>query len=327
MGQVLYLCCQKDDTTTHFEPTMRTSFKNLLDLLDYYEDEAICRQLLEEQRWNGKPVCPHCGHDKVYRTDRGFKCADKKCYKKFSVTVGTVFENTKIPLRIWFAAIYVCTSHKKGIASHQLAKDLGITQKTAWFLMHRIREMLKEKAPQMLKNVVEADETYIGGKEKNKHQSKKTEGVQGRSTKTKTAVFGITERGGDVVAYSVEHVDTATLQGGIEKYVEKGATVNTDEWGAYNGLSENYTHEVVNHGAKEYAREFSHTNNIESFWALLKRGIVGIYHHVSPKHLDRYCNEFSYRYNTKKAKDADRFFASLKRTHGRLTYKRLINKP
>lgn len=145
-------------------------FKNLKQLFDTFKDEATCKAYLEQQRWNGNVECPFCACTKVYRTNRGFKCGDKFCAKKFSVTVGTIFENSKVGLVTWFAAIYLCTSSKTGVSSLQLSRQLGITQKSAWFVLHRIREMLKDKAPHMLNNMVEVDETYIGGKMKNKHK-------------------------------------------------------------------------------------------------------------------------------------------------------------
>jgi len=173
---------------------MTTNFKNLIQLLDYFKDEATCANYLAASRWGETPACPHCGNVGAYITNRGYKCKAKECHKKFTVTTGTVFENTKIELRYWFAAIYLATAHKKGISSLQLSRDLNITQKTAWFILHRIRLMLTNNAPQMLEGGVEVDETFIGGKNKNRHANKKIEGSQGRSAADKTPVMGIAEK-------------------------------------------------------------------------------------------------------------------------------------
>ena len=310
-----------------------TDFKNLKELVNYFSDEKVARQHLEEQRWGGNTTCPHCGTAKPYALsdEKTYKCANKECRKKFTVTVGTIFENTKLPLSTWFAAIYLCTAHKKGISSCQLARDLGITQKAAWFVLHRVREMLTEKAPFMLENEVEVDETFVGGKEKNKHASKKIKNLtgtapRGRSLAGKTPVLGILERDGKVYAVPVKDTSAKTIQPIMVDVVRPGSTLYTDEWQGYKGLSVKYDHRVVQHGKGEYVVGVVHTNGIEGFWAGLKRGIVGIYHQVSAKHLHRYCNEFSYRYNTRKDIDTERFNVSLTRLEGRLTYKALIAK-
>ena len=302
---------------------MQLKFKSLPQLLNHFKDEKTCIDYLAFQRWGGNVTCPKCGNGKVYETTRGYKCANKECYKKFSVTVGTIFEDSKIKLNLWFAAVYIATAHKKGISSLQLSRDLGVTQKTAWFMLHRIREMLSVKTPVLLTGTTQADETFIGGKNKNRHADKKVEESQGRSVKDKTPVFGMVCNG-QVTTTVVTDTKAKTLKPLIYSMVEKGSIVVTDEWKAYNGLGKDFQHEILNHNAEQYVTDNGfHTNSIEGFWSLLKRGIFGIYHQVSPKHLDRYCDEFSYRYNTRLIADTDRFSASLTQTQGRLTYKRL----
>ncbi len=310
-----------------------TGFNNLKELILHFSDEKVCREHLEKRRWNGKPVCPHCHCDKIYKLkdEKTYKCAGKDCKKKFTVTVGTIFENTNIPLSTWFAAIYLATAHKKGISSVQLAKDLGITQKSAWFVLHRIREMLREKKSPMLGNndIVEIDETYVknGGDrvKKEVHPNEPKRGKQGRSLKDKTPVFGMVERNGKVVAKPVKNTKLKTLKPFIENMIMKGAIIVTDEFSVYNKLDNNYRHFVVNHSRKEYARGKYHTNTIEGFFGLLKRSLIGIYHYMSTKHLERYCDEIAYRYNTRNERDSERFDVTLQLLEGRLTYKNLIS--
>jgi len=309
---------------------MLQHFKTLPQLLDYFKDEQTCKDYLAQHRWNGKVTCPFCEHDKIYITNRGYKCASKTCYKKFTVTVGTIFENTKLPLRTWYAAIYLTTSHKKGISSLQISRDLGVDKKNAWFMLQRIREVFfpDSQIPASKDGLFHVDETFIGGKNKNRHAHKKVDNSQGRSTKDKTAVFGIMQTGGDVFAIKVPNTQTETLKPIIETLVDKGAIIVSDEWNAYKGLKKDYAHVVINHKEEEYVRGAFHNNNLEGFWSLFKRGYIGIYHYMSPKHLDRYCQEFSYRYNKRTTNDMDRFSDAIKRTHGkRLTWNQLTEKP
>jgi transposase-like protein len=306
---------------------MKTQFTSLLQVLDYFKDEATCVNYLAEQRWGNEPSCPHCGNVGAYVTNRGFKCKAKECAKKFSVTTGTTFENTKISLRLWFAAMYLCTAHKKGISSLQLSRDLNITQKTAWFLLHRIREMLNINKEEKLTGTVEIDETFVGGKNKNRHASKKAPKSQGRSHLDKTAVVGVLSRNGDVRTFVVKDTNSDTLHNIMVENVSTDATVITDSFSGYRKVSATHQHLTVKHVDGNYITEGDkHTNCIEGFWSQLKRGIIGIYHQVSPKHLHRYCHEFGYKYNTRQVKDTVRFVELFQNINEkRLTYAKLIS--
>lgn len=304
--------------------------KNLKDLMLKFSDETVCREVLIKQRWpDGNIQCQYCGHNKCYRIENGnrFKCANKECYKRFRVTVGTIFEASNIPLTTWFPAMYLILSHKKGISSIQLGKDLGVTQKTAWFMLHRIREQLKANNSSMLSGVCEVDETFIGGKMKNKHKKVRAAAHANNDSHTlnKVGVMGLLERGNSV---RLQVIDSSkqTLKQMVKQHIEPSAIVITDSLNAYSGLAKTYSqHEVVNHIQDEYVRGMYHTNSIEGFFSLLKRGIYGIYHQVSPKHLSRYCDEFAHRYNSRHLKDGDRFTLSLCNLEGRLTYKQLVH--
>lgn len=301
-----------------------SQFKSLLDLIKAFPNEDACFAHLELLRWNGEVVSPFDATSKVYKcAGHKFKCKNSNRY--FTVKTGTIFEDTKIPLVKWFMALYIFSSHKKGISSHQLARDIDVTQKTGWFLLHRLRYAFKHPSFQlMMEGVIEVDETYVGGKEGNKHASKKTEGNQGRSLKTKAAVFGMLERGGHVVAQVVPAVDAATLLPIIEETVEVGATIVSDEYQVYQKVAGEYTHEYVRHSAKEYVKGKAHTNGLEGFWSHFKRMYDGVYHNMSMEHLQAYVNEFSLRWNTRRSATSDRFNLILGNVAGRLTYKTLI---
>ncbi len=294
-------------------------FNNLISLVGYFKDNATCRAFLKEQRWGDNVVCPYCGHQHCYtRADGSFRCPE--CKKNFSVLVGTIFENTKIALVKWFAAMYLISSHKKGVSSHQLARDIDVTQKTAWFILHKVRTLYAQGTTELTEEV-ECDEAYIGGRESNKHQSKKTEGTQGRSLKTKSAVFGMVERGGALIARKVADTKSATLSPIIRQFVKAGSRVFTDEYIGYNSLYESeYSHAIVHHNAKEFVVDDAYTNTIEGFWSQLKRMIFGIYHFVSAKYLQRYVDEAVFRYNTREYKESVRFANMFERSINVLRY-------
>lgn len=236
-----------------------------------------------------------------------------------------MFEDSKIPLQKWYAAIYLITAHKKGISSLQLHRDLGITQKSAWYLLHRVRTSLGLQSPDKLSGDVEADETFIGGNEKNKHQHNKTEGNQGRSVKTKSAVAGVIERGGELIAKKVPDTTGRNLKSFIYKHVELGSNLHTDEWWGYHRLGKVFNHKIIKHKEGENVNGNTHTNTLEGFWSLLKRGVVGIYHSMSDKHLQRYIDEFVFRYNTRNYTESDRFNLMLDNIGNHITYKQLTN--
>ena len=286
-----------------------TKFDSLIQIADFFSSEEICKAAIAQERWgDGAAVCPYCGstHTHVCKDGR-YIC--KGCQRKFSVTVGTIFENTKISLRKWFMAMYLISSHKKGVSSCQLARDIQVTQKTAWFILHKVRGLYGQSDETVLKGTVEMDEMYLGGRETNKHNDKRTEGTQGRSTKTKTPIFGMNQRGGKVVAMKVEDTKGATLMPIVSQFVKEGTVTYTDEASIYNKLTENgYDHLFVNHGKREFVRcKDIHTNGIEGFWAHFKRVVFGTYHCVSKDYLPRYIDEQAYRWNTREEKSSFRF--------------------
>ncbi len=321
---------------------MKDAFKSLIECLDYFQEEKTCYEFLEAQIWeDGKAVCPHCGSTKVYTTKSRsnnpakkdipeYRCTDKTCTKKFTATVGTIFESAKIPLRTWYGAIYLASSSKKGISSLQISRQLNLTQKSSWYLLQRIRTMFKDNEPTMLRGMVEADETYVGGKNKNRHADKKISNSQGRSSAYKTPVVGLLERDGKVVTFVTPNTEAEILIPLIEEFVDKDATLVTDAYKSYSSAKNHVKHITVKHTdggyvVKEGTTKF-HTQNIENYWSVLKRGIIGIYHYVSPKHVHRYCDEFAYRYNSRTITDRERFTQAIKQSIGiKLPYSTLIS--
>lgn len=298
-------------------------FTSMFDLLKAFPDDQTCIDHLEELRWNGNVISPFDSASKVYKC-KGNKYKCKNTGKYFNVKTATLFDNTKIELQKWFLAIWIVTSHKKGISSLQLSRDISVTQKTAWFMLQRIRNCFGIDNDVELDNEVEVDETYVGGKNKNRHADKKVKASQGRSAKDKTPVVGMVERGGKVTARTVDNVQSITLTKEVIRNVKASATLYSDEWLGYKGVSRIYDHSVVKHNQGEYVNGRIHTNTIEGFWSLLKRGIFGIYHFTSKKHLQMYVDEFVFRYNTRNNCEASRFNMLLANTENRLTYKELI---
>ena len=266
---------------------------------EMFPDEAAAVNWFADVRWPDGKCCPECGSINVVDVKNAkpmpYRCRD--CRKHFSVKTGTVMQSSKLPVRKWLYAMYLMSVSKKGLSSLQLARELNIAQEAAWRLGHKIREAWNQGALFPMAGVVEVDETYVGGKERNKHESKRRN--QGRGTVGKQPVLGLRHReSGTVRAFPIDRVDGQTLQAHIRANVEAGSNVYTDSHAGYRGMRE-YRHESVPHSAGEYVRGQVHTNGIESFWALLKRGTMGSYHHVSVKHLSRYVDEFSNRHADK----------------------------
>lgn len=301
---------------------MLKEFNSLFDLLAAFPDEDTCISYLEERRWCNGVVSPYDSTSKVYKcAGNNYRCKNTGLY--FNVKTSTMFHRTSIPLQKWYMAIWLLMSHKKGISSVQLAKDIAVTQKTAWLMLHKIRECFgRENDDTELENEVQIDESFIGGKNKNRHWNKKVAQCQGRGYKDKTPVFGMLQQGGRAVAKVVENTKAKTLRKEILKTVKKGSTIYSDEW-YYGNLCRWYNHAFVFHSKGIYANGDVTTNSIESFWAILKRGIIGIYHKVSRKHLQKYVDEFTFRYNLRKLSLQDVFNHVLNNSHYRLTYKDL----
>ena len=301
--------------------------KSLLDLLQKFPDEEACIRHLETlYSVNGVLHSPFSMSSKVYKLkNHWFRCKDTG--KNFNVKTRTIFENTKIPLHTWFIAIWFVSSHRKGISSYQLARDIHVTQKTAWFMLQRIRKAFKEANGIELKGIIEIDETFVGGKNKNRHRDKKVQNSQGRSFKDKTPVIGMLERGGNIVAKVIKSTKGKYLTPVINQYASKDAVLYTDEWQGYNGVKSLYEHDFIDHSVKQYSKGNVCTNGIEGFWGIFKRGIIGTYHKTSRKYLHYYVNEFVFRYNFREFSEGERFNLALYSfLRNRLTYKELTGK-
>jgi transposase-like protein len=277
---------------------------NLSVLNTAFETDAECRLALEELRWGPDGVtCLRCGSSKISRisTRKQFDC--DSCRYRFSVTTGTIFHDSHLPLPKWFLAVLLMCEAKKGISANQMKRTLGVAHKTAWYLCHRIREAMTETDPKPLTGVVECDETYVGGKFRSGRVDSQLNPVDGRRSwrDSKAIVLGMVQRGGEIRMTTTKVVNRDSLHGFIKTHAPNPSHIYTDELGAYRGIEDIDTkHETVEHGAKEYVRGDVHTNTVEGAFGLFKRAIVGSFHQVSHKHLDRYLDEFEFRYNNRK---------------------------
>jgi len=306
--------------------------KTLQEAIVYFADPKNCREYLVARRWPKGVTCPKCGSANVLFMEKynRWHCREKHTAPQFTLKTGTLMEDSSIGLDKWLTAIWMVVNCKNGVSSYEIHRALGVTQKTAWFLDHRIRLMLEDEYRAKFTGTVEMDETFIGGKLKNMHKSKKPKGT-GHSGKAvgamaKTIVVGMLERNGNVRAGVVEQRTKEVLHHLAQSNLEPGAALVTDEWGGYNGLSEDFLHVVINH-AVEYVNGQIHTNGIENFWALLKRSLGGTYVSVEPFHLFRYIDEQAFRYNNRKLSDAQRFDIATRGMVGkRLTFAELTGK-
>jgi transposase-like protein len=324
-------------------PTGTDADLNLATLSQLFVDENKARAFLESKRWpSGIPTCPHCGGEGYALTPKpgsrrpgrpGLKKCSA-CRQQFTVRVGTIFEESKLPLCKWLMALHLMTSSKKGVSSHQIARELGCTQKTAWFLCHRIRECMQlEPLAGMLSGTVEVDEAYVGGKPRHENnpagKPAKPKPKRGRGT-SKAPVLVLVERDGQSMAMAVDSCDAKTLKGAVRQYVDPSATINTDELMLYRGLNRDFAggHHTVNHGQKEYVRYeqcgevYVSTNTAESWFALLRRAFIGIHHQMSRAHLQRYCTERQFMWNKRRMSDGERMVEAIEGAEGkRLMYK------
>lgn len=291
-----------------------TNFKTLSEFLANFNNEDTCRKYFETIRFANGDFCPHCGHKEIMRFSDGKRYRCHACRKDFTIKTGTLFGESKIPLKKWFIAIYLLTSHKKGISSIWLAEQVGVTQKTAWFMDHRIREAMKQNKGKLF-GTVEVDETYVGGKHVRKDGFRK-----------KAPVMGMTERGGRIRAFHVPSRETHIILNKMTENVDRKAFVMSDEAGVYKKLLKlGYKHGSVKHGKRHWAHGDVNTNSIESFWALFKRGYHGTYHSMSKKHLQRYVDEFAFRFNNRSGEIAEAFESVVSKVskRGKMSYKTL----
>ncbi len=296
---------------------MKTKFKNLTEFTQLFNQEVKCRKYFEAIRFKKGDYCPHCGHSKILRFSDGKRYRCVKCKKDFTIKTGTIFGESKLPLQKWFIAIYLLTTSKKGISSIELSEQCGVSQKTAWFMDHRIREAMKQNDGKLF-GTVEVDETYLGGKHNRK-----------QGFKNKIPVMGMTERKGKIKAFQIESRETHIIFNEIKKNIDPSAFIMTDEASVYKKLPRfGYRRGGVKHSQKQWVKGEIHTNSIESFWALFKRGYHGTYHSMSRKHLQRYIDEFVFRFNARTTEMDEKFMEIVQEIskRGNLSYNGLTGK-
>lgn len=303
--------------------------ETLQEAIKYFSDPDNCLRYIVVRRWPSGVVCPTCGATEgiiFLSKQRRWQCKTRHTKYQFSVKIGTVLEDSPIPLEKWLAAFWLIANCKNGISSYEIHRDIGVTQKTAWFMMHRIRLAMQAGTLEKLKGEVEADETFIGGKARNMHVSKRARKITGTGGMDKVAVMGLLARHGEVRTKVVPNVRKKKLQAEVREHVEAGSHLFTDALKSYDGLDSEYVHNVIDH-AETYARGNVHTNGLENFWSLLKRGIKGTYVSVEPFHLFRYLDEQAFRYNKRKLTDAERCSLATSQIFGRrLTFDQLTGK-
>lgn len=302
--------------------------RTLIEAIRYFADLDVCTEFVAQLRWNGTPVCERCGSVESYylASRRVWKC--KGCKRQYSVKVGTIFEDSALGLDKWLPAVWLIANSKNGISSHELGRALGVTQKSAWFMLHRIRLAMKLGTLEKINGTAEVDETYVGGIAKNMHAVERAAKIKGGGPNSNmTTVIGALERGGSVRAEVIADTTGLTLRGYVKANVKVGTVVNTDSAPAYKALRQEFTHGVVDHSLGEYVNGLVHTNGIENFWSLVKRSIKGTYISVAPFHLERYIDERVFTFNNRKSNDFGRFQLALDTIAGRrLTYAELTGK-
>lgn len=278
-----------------------SEFGSIMDVVNYFKDETFNLQYLAVQRWGDKIQCPHCDCEKTYTFSDKVRYKCSSCRKIFNSKTGTIYQGSKLSLQQWFVLTFevLCGN---GISSYKIAKKIGVTQKVAWARMHDIRNILvnvEASDDSQLTESVQVDETFVGGKNKNRHKDKKVKNSQGRSFKDKTPVLGILSSTGRLICTPILNTQADQIQPLLIRHVESGSMLISDEWLAYRGLEEVFQRAVVDHGAKQYSNEGLSTNGIENFWSIFKRGLTGIYYHVSKFHLNKYVQEYVFRYNNR----------------------------